>query len=263
MPPQLRSIRSRRNDGNSSQIASSVSHATCSAAGLAVGRIGIRCRRRSPVRLCRTGRCRRGWCWTSPRRASPASPARDQRLQRKAIPAACARRPSPSPRWCGRPPPRRSSRAAIGPRVVSTPLTAPAASRTIPVTAQFWMMSTPMARRRPRIAPGHGVMPGDAAAALQGGAQHRIAQIGREYPAAGRTPCACCRRQPLVVDPVQPVGMHMALEHLHIVMRMRQHQHPARRIHHVVVQRPAPSPPTASARARTAPRSPPTDSWSG
>ena len=35
--------------------------------------------------------------------------------------------------------------AAIGPLVVSTPVAAPAASRTMPVTAQFWMMSTPIA----------------------------------------------------------------------------------------------------------------------
>ena len=31
------------------------------------------------------------------------------------------------------------------PRVVSTPVTAPAASRLMPVTSQFWMMSTPSA----------------------------------------------------------------------------------------------------------------------
>ena len=32
---------------------------------------------------------------------------------------------------------------AIAPRVVSSPLTAPAASRAIPLTSQFSMMSTP------------------------------------------------------------------------------------------------------------------------
>ena len=32
---------------------------------------------------------------------------------------------------------------AIAPRVVSTPLTAPEASRRIALTSQFWMMSTP------------------------------------------------------------------------------------------------------------------------
>ena len=35
--------------------------------------------------------------------------------------------------------------AAIAPRVVSTPATAPDASRRIATTSQFWMMSTPRA----------------------------------------------------------------------------------------------------------------------
>ena len=34
---------------------------------------------------------------------------------------------------------------AMAPRVVSTPATAPDASRRMPVTSQFWMMSTPRA----------------------------------------------------------------------------------------------------------------------
>ncbi len=36
-------------------------------------------------------------------------------------------------------------RAAIGPRVVSTAFTAPDGPRLMPVTSQFWMMSTPSA----------------------------------------------------------------------------------------------------------------------
>ena len=35
--------------------------------------------------------------------------------------------------------------APIGPLVVSTPVTAPLASRVIAFTSQFWMMSTPRA----------------------------------------------------------------------------------------------------------------------
>ena len=89
--------------------------------------------------------------------------------------------------------------------------------------------------RGARIAPGHRVMPRHAAAALQGGTQDRMAQVGRDVQRRTER-LRLLRRQPLVVDAVQPVGMHVALEHLHIVHRMRQHHHAARRIHHVVVQ---------------------------
>ena len=74
-----------------------------------------------------------------------------QRLQRDSSPAACARPPSPSPRWCGRPRRRRScvarDRARASSRRRPRRRSAP---RRMPVTSQFWMMSTPSAWRRAR-----------------------------------------------------------------------------------------------------------------
>jgi hypothetical protein len=70
-------------------------------------------------------------------------------------------------------------------------------------------------------------VPRRSAATLEGGAQDGVAKVGRYVQRRAE----CLRllgRQPLVVDAVQPVGVHMALEHLHIVHRMRQHHHAAR-----------------------------------
>ena len=63
------------------------------------------------------------------------------------------------------------------PREVSSAATAPDASRRMPVTSQFSMMSTPSASRRARVAPGDGIVPGRAAAALQRRAQDRVADV--------------------------------------------------------------------------------------
>ena len=57
-----------------------------------------------------------------------------------------------------------------------------------------------------------------------------------EMLSGGQNAFACFRRQPFVVDAVQPVGMDVPLEHLHVVHGMRQHHHAARRIHDVVVE---------------------------
>ena len=42
--------------------------------------------------------------------------------------------------------------------------------------------------------------------------------------------------QPFVVDAVAAVGVDVALEYLDVVHRVREHHHPARRVHHVVIQ---------------------------
>ena len=52
----------------------------------------------------------------------------------------------------------------------------------------------------------------------------------------GQNSLACSGVEPLVVDAVAAVGMDMALEHLDVVHRVRQHHHAARREHDVVVQ---------------------------
>ena len=66
-------------------------------------------------------------------------------------------------------------RAAIVPRVVSTPVTAPAASRSDP--GDLAILDDVDAERvgGARIAPGDRVVPRHAAAALQGRAEHRVA----------------------------------------------------------------------------------------
>ena len=104
----------------------------------------------------------------------------------------------------------------------------------MPVTSQFWMMSTPRRVGAAGVAPGHGVVPGGAAAPLQGGAQHRVAQVVEVERRAERL--GLRRRQPLIVDAVEPVGVDVALGDLHVVDGVREHHHAARAEHDVVVQ---------------------------
>ena len=52
---------------------------------------------------------------------------------------------------------------------------------TIPLTSQFWIMSTPRAEAAARIAPRDGIVTRRAAAALQGGADDRIADVAGRY----------------------------------------------------------------------------------
>ena len=85
------------------------------------------------------------------------------------------------------------------------------------------------------IAPGHGVVPGGTAAPLQGRTDDRIAGVGREIDRRAEF-LHLFRREPLIVDAVQPVGVDVALEHLNVVNIVRQHHHAARRIHHVVIE---------------------------
>ncbi len=88
---------------------------------------------------------------------------------------------------------------------------------------------------RTGVAPGHGVVPGRAAAALEGGTQHRVAHLRpqRERRAEG---LGLLGTQPVIVDAVQPVGVDVALCTLHVVHGVRQHHHAARAEHDIVVE---------------------------
>ena len=127
-------------------------------------------------------------------------------------------------------------RVSIAPRVVSTASTAPPTPRRIAVTSQFSMMSTPERVGGARIAPGDRVMPGDAAAPLQGGPDHRVAhaRLDVERRAEGLRLLA---RQPFIVDAVEAVRVDMALQALLIMHVVREHHHAALREHDVVVER--------------------------
>ena len=87
------------------------------------------------------------------------------------------------------------------PRVVSTPATAPVPSRRMPVTSQFWMMSTPQRVGAARIAPGDRIVPRGAAAPLQRRADDGIADVGRDVERRAER-LGLLRRQPFVVDAV-------------------------------------------------------------
>ena len=87
------------------------------------------------------------------------------------------------------------------------------------------------------IAPGHGVVPGGAAPPLERGTQHRIAHVVGDVQ--GRAVgLRLLRRQPLIVHARGPVGVDVALEHLHVVHRVGQHHHAPLAEHDVVVQLP-------------------------
>jgi hypothetical protein len=78
-------------------------------------------------------------------------------------------------------------------------------------------------------------MPGRAAAPLQGSTEHRIAHVARDVKQRAEG-LRLFGRQPLVVNAGEPIGMHMPLENLDIVHRVRQHHDAARRVHDVVVE---------------------------
>ncbi len=67
--------------------------------------------------------------------------------------------------------------ARIGPRVVSTPSTAPLASRQDPGDLAVLDDVDPERIGRARVAPGHRVVARGAAAALQGRPEHRVADV--------------------------------------------------------------------------------------
>ena len=86
-----------------------------------------------------------------------------------------------------------------------------------------------------RIAPRHRIMPRRPAAPLQRGPQNRIADI-RPHIQNRTKGLRLFGRQPFIVDPAQPIGMDMPFGRLHIMQRMGQHHHTARRIHHIVIE---------------------------
>ena len=89
--------------------------------------------------------------------------------------------------------------------------------------------------RRPRIAPRDRIVPCRAAAPLQGRTEHGIAQLRRDIER--RTEILCrFRRQPLIIDAGKAVCVHMPLENLNVVDRVRQHHHATRRVHDVVIE---------------------------
>ena len=92
------------------------------------------------------------------------------------------------------------------------------------------------ARIRPaRIAPRHGIVPGHAAAPLQGRAQHRVAHLGRDGDRRAERLDAV-RVQPLGVHAVQPIGVHPADGFPDIVFGMRQIHHAALAQHHIEIE---------------------------
>jgi hypothetical protein len=44
------------------------------------------------------------------------------------------------------------------------------------------------------------------------------------------------RRQPFIIDAVEPVGINVPLKALHVMHIMREHHHTALRIHDVVIE---------------------------
>ena len=105
----------------------------------------------------------------------------------------------------------------------------------MPVTSQFWMMSTPSASARARVAPGDRVVACGAAAPLQRRAHDRIAR-GPARVEQRLEPLDLLGRQELAVDPVQPVGMAAAPDLLQVVHGMGEVHHAALAEHDVVVQ---------------------------
>src|SRR5499427_4165348 len=82
-----------------------------------------------------------------------------------------------------------------------------------------------------RVTPGHGIVAGGAAAAVQGGPEPRGADV---TDIQQRTKSLCLARcEPLVVDSGRSIGVHVTLRHLHVMYRVGQHQHTTLREHDV------------------------------
>ncbi len=114
--------------------------------------------------------------------------------------------------------------------------TAPAASRWIPVTSQFCMMSTPQRVRGAGIAPGDRIVPGGAAAPLQGGAAAPDSAWQAAMLSGGQNAFACSGVSHSLSTPFSAVRVDVALEHLHVMDVVREHHHAALAEHDVVVQ---------------------------
>ena len=86
-----------------------------------------------------------------------------------------------------------------------------------------------------RVAPGDRVVPRCAAAPLQRRADDRIADVARNVQDRAES-LRFFGREPFIVDPGQAIGVHVTFSHLNVMHIVRQHEHAARRVHHVVVQ---------------------------
>ena len=124
------------------------------------------------------------------------------------------------------------------------------------------MMSTPSAEAAAGIAPGHRIVPGDAAAPLQRRAHDGVAHIVGDVEDRAEL-LRLLGAQPFIVDALQPVGVDVTLEHLHVVDVMGQHHDAAGRIHDVVVELLRQPLPQLHRVFVDALRSPPRGSWSG
>ena len=124
--------------------------------------------------------------------------------------------------------------ARMLPRVVSTPATRPVGvaqdARDLAVLDDV----DPERIGGARVAPGDRIVARGAAAALQRRAQHRVADVANVQRRAEGL--GLLGRQPLVVDAGGTVGVDVALEHLRVVHRVREHHDPAGGEHDVVVE---------------------------
>ena len=204
-PAQERIMRSRRTAGKVRRsLPALVGYVQAS--GLRIGYIGVGAGADHEFALVRFD-IRRGWCWTSRRRASSASPARTPAPEGIAS-SGMRTQPSPSP-TCG---PRRRRRL---PRRDRPARRLDARDRAGSVAADcrhFAVLDdVDSARRRcPRVAPGDRVVPRCAAAPLQRRADDRIADVARDVEDRAEG-LGLFRRQPFVVDARQAIGVDMAL----------------------------------------------------
>ena len=125
--------------------------------------------------------------------------------------------------------------APIGPRVVSTPETAP--DGVAADGGHLAVLDDVDAPRRGRAgeAPGDSVVPRRAAAPLQRRADDGIADVGRNVEDRAER-LRLHRRQPLAVDAGEAVGVDVALDDLDVVDVVGEHHHPAGGVHDIVVQ---------------------------
>ena len=121
------------------------------------------------------------------------------------------------------------------PRDVSRPATAPVGSA--PDSRDLAVLDDVDAARvgGAGVAPGDGVVTRRAAAPLQRGAEHGIADRPRDVERRAEG-LRLLGRQPFVVYAVEAVGVDVALEALDVVLVMREHHHAALGEHHVVIE---------------------------
>ena len=117
--------------------------------------------------------------------------------------------------------------APMKPRVVSTPVTWPLPARRDAGHLAILDDVDAAVGGAARIAPGDGVVARRAAAPLQRRADHGIAGVAGDVERRAEF-LGLLRRQPFIVDAVQPVGMDVPLQHLDVVDVVREHHDAAR-----------------------------------